>query len=105
MNVTNGIYDTNLESSIQDFDSLQIWAIDLDSLKTRNTLFMAVNNDSMHLPQINACYTNADEFINCRIDNERYAHASAFIDSLRVAAWDTLNAPATYMYRSDNRFI
>ncbi len=105
MNVTNGIYDTILESSIQNFDSLQIWAIDLDSLKTSDTLFIAVNNDSMQLPQINACYTNADEFINCRIDNERYAYVPAFIDSLRVAAWDTLNAPTTYIYRSDNRFI
>ncbi len=105
VNVRNGMYDTTLVSPVQDFDSLQIWAIDLDSLKTSDTLFISVNNDTMQLPQINACYTNADEFINCQIDNQRYAYVPAFIDSLKVAAWDTLNAPTTYIYRSDNRFI
>jgi hypothetical protein len=98
--ITNGTFDTTFEAS-NSFDSIMVFAIDFDSLKTSDTLFMPVNSDSMNLGIINSCAWNVDEYINFKIDNEKYVFIPAFYDSLEISAWDTLSAPTTYLYRTD----
>ena len=102
--ITNGTFDTTFEAS-NAFDTIMVWAIDLNSLKTSDTLIRAVNADSIDLGQINACAWDVDEYINCKIDNEKYIYVPVLYDSLIVSAWDTLNAPTTYFYRSDNNSL
>jgi hypothetical protein len=99
--ITNGSFDTTFEAT-NTFDSIMVFAIDLDSLKTSDTIIRPVYSDSMNLGIINSCTRNVDEYINYKIDNEKYVFVPAFYDSLTVAAWDTLNAPTTYLYRVDN---
>lgn len=98
--ISNGNFDSTFQASVA-FDSVLVYAIDLDSLKASDTLIIAVNSDSINLGIVNACTSEVDEYINFKINNEKHVFVPAFNDTLIVSAWDTLNAPTTYLYRND----
>jgi hypothetical protein len=97
--ISNGYFDTTLLSDSR-FDTLIIWAIDLNALTTSDTIRMGVTGDSIHLSQIAACFREVDEYIQCKIDNDTFAFVPAYYDTLGVSSWDTLSAPTTYFNRN-----
>lgn len=99
MHILNGHFDTTLQSSDR-FDSIFVWAIDLNSLTVSDTLKIRVSGDSINLGQISACSRNVDEYIKCKIDNDTFVYVPVLYDTLRAGGWDTLSAPTTYFYRS-----
>ena len=102
--IVNGVIDTTIESN-NNLDSILVWAVDLDSLKTSDTLWLGINNDSLNLNDITVCHNDVDEYIRCKINNETYTFVPASIDSLKISTWDTLNAPTTYFYRRGYSFM
>jgi hypothetical protein len=101
LHITNGNFDTTLESSTK-FDSVYVWAIDSNSLTASDTLKIRVSTDSINFGNVSACARNVDEYIKCRIGTDEFVFVPTLYDSIRAAAWDTLSAPTTYIYRSDN---
>jgi hypothetical protein len=99
VHITNGSFDTALQSGDK-FDSIYVWAIDLNSLTVSDTMKIRVLGDSINLGSISACARNVDEYIKCKIDNEMFVYVPALDDTLRVGASDTLATPTTYFYRS-----
>lgn len=100
MDISNGNMDTTLQSE-HPFDTIYIWAIDYDSLKTSDTAEIVVSGDSIHLGVISACHQEVDEYVSCRIDSDTFRFVPILWDTLSVSAWDTLSAPTTYIYRGD----
>jgi len=102
LRILAGSFDTSFESSTK-FDSVYVWAIDWNSLKASDTLKIRVSSDSINVGNISACTRNVDEYVKLNIGADEFVFVPTLYDSLRVAAWDTLSAPTTYIYRSDNR--
>jgi hypothetical protein len=102
LRISNGTFDTSFESSTK-FDSVYVWAIDWNSLTASDTLKIRVSSDSINLGNISACARNVDEYVKCRIGADEFVFVPALYDSILAAAWDTLSAPSTYIYRSDYR--
>jgi hypothetical protein len=100
--ITNGYFDTTLHSSDK-FDSVFVWAIDLNALTVSDTLKIRVTGESINLGQISACSRNVDEYIKCKIDNDTFVFVPALYDTLRAGGWDTLATPTTYFDRIGQR--
>lgn len=100
LHISNGSFDTTLESSTR-FDSVYVWAIDWNSLSASDTLKLRVSSDSINFGNVSACAHNVDEFVKCKIGTDEFVFVPALYDSIYAAAWDTLSAPTTYIYRSD----
>jgi hypothetical protein len=102
MHISNGYFDTTLQSRNK-FDSVFLWAIDLNSLTVSDTLKIQVSGNSIDFGQISACSRNVDEYIKCKIDNDTFVYVPALYDTLQAGGWDTLATPTTYFYRSSER--
>lgn len=99
MHITSGHFDTTLTST-GSFDSVVIWAIDMDSLTVSDTIRMHVSADSINLGIIDVCARNADEYIKCNIGIDTFVYVPMLFDTLNAGGFDTLGAPTTYFYRS-----
>jgi hypothetical protein len=104
LHITNGSFDTTLQSNTK-FDSVIVWAIDLNALTVSDTLKIRVSVDSINFGSISACARNVDEYIKCKISTDEFVFVPTLYDSLRAGGWDTLSAPTTYFYRSDAHLI
>lgn len=91
---------TTLHSYYQ-FDSIMVWAVDLESLTTSNTLSLGVSGNIMNLGQISTSADSVDEYIKCNINNEWFVFVPNFLDSLSAGSSNVLLVPTTYFYRQD----
>ena len=99
LHITGGHFNTTLTST-SSFDSIVIWAIDMDSLTVSDTIRMHVSADSINLGALNVCARNADEYIKCNIGSDTFVYVPMLFDTLNAGGFDTLGAPTTYFYRS-----
>ncbi len=99
IHITSGHFDTTLTST-GSFDSVAIWAIDMDSLTVSDTIRMHVSADSINIGTLNACTRTADEYIKCNIGGDTFVYVPILFDTLNAGGFDTLGAPTTYFYRS-----